>query len=62
MVVLLLPVLYALSIGPFYWLVNHHYLSDQIGAIYLPLAWIAEQWPAAGDVIRTYLDWWGPAI
>jgi hypothetical protein len=66
--VLLLLAGYVLSIGPVYWLVNRDYLpweSDRLyllenDRLYLPLWWVGERWPAAGDALQSYLDWWAP--
>jgi hypothetical protein len=55
-----LPVGYVLSIGPAYWLAWHRYLPWPYSHLYAPVAWTCENWPAADDAIRRYLDWWVP--
>jgi len=37
-IVLALPALYVLSVGPMIWLVNHNYISPE-GNFYVPLQW-----------------------
>ena len=54
-------VLYALSIGPFYWeWYKSRYVdgSSVLAAFYLPLVWIAEVVPPFGEWMNWYIHLW----
>jgi hypothetical protein len=59
--VLLLPVLYALSIGPTVWLAEHGHLSeptmDALEIFYAPLGW-AESDSAFSRAVTWYINLW----
>lgn len=53
---LLLPVLYALSIGPAYWLMQHNRISiDAYASFYSPLAPLADFYPPFDNFLEWYL-------
>jgi hypothetical protein len=53
----LLAVGYPLSIGPAVWLEKHLNLPDEMGAIYKPLVWLADQSDLLGGVLYVYLSY-----
>lgn len=54
LVALGLPVLYALSVGPFIWLVDHGYLPESLAVVYTPLGLLVE----SSDWMRAAADWY----
>ncbi len=56
-VLMLLPVVYAIGFGPAVWLHKRDVAPEAIEAIYNPLIWAAE---AVGqeDRLEQYADWW----
>jgi hypothetical protein len=57
LVVVLLPALYVASLGPAVWLLDHHLVSPQpVLVIYWPLEMLAQESPAARDVLTWYAD------
>ena len=58
-VVIVLPVLYVLSLGPGVWLDNHGYLSDAADMIYWPLDKLYDQWQPAHAFFDWYVELWG---
>lgn len=55
---LLLPVGYVLSVGPFFWLVKHRYLDNSVGVVYVPLGMLRIHCPPFKAVLDPYTDWW----
>jgi hypothetical protein len=53
-VVLGLPVLYVLSVGPFVWLVERQILPASVSIIYAPLGMLVE----SSDWLREAADWY----
>jgi hypothetical protein len=53
--VVVVPVLYALGLGPMCWLVEKHHLPEEAMVIYLPLQYLPRDLQA--PVIR-YIEWW----
>jgi hypothetical protein len=58
MILLLLPVLYVLSIGPVYWLVDMDYISSNVYVIYRPLHYLPD---TITYPIDYYLNWLTPS-
>ena len=59
--VLLVPSLYVLSIGPAVWLMANEYISEQPALrFYDPLEEFARSFPVAGEWIRWYVSLWRP--
>lgn len=60
-----LPMLYVLSVGPVVWMVHSGFISQTmlpvIGAIYAPLEWVAQNVPVVGPALDRYVRWWQPA-
>ena len=57
-VLVLLPILYFLSIGPALWLTNREMISDSFfKTVYAPLLW-ARQWKPFGEVLQRYVWLW----
>jgi hypothetical protein len=56
--VLALPVLYVLSVGPALWLVAHEWIDETCVAAYAPLDWASEHSTIAHDWLNSYLLWW----
>jgi hypothetical protein len=54
LVALGLPVLYALSVGPFVWLVDRGYLPESLVVIYMPLELLVE----SSDWFRAAAEWY----
>jgi hypothetical protein len=63
-VLILVPVLYVLSIGPAAWLVNTGRLNGDEGSVtvrfYTPLIWAAECCPPVDDSLQWYVSFWEP--
>jgi hypothetical protein len=59
-IVMLLPVLYVLSIGPVVFLRDRCYLpgADSIMLVYYPLDWSASASPALTHLFNSYLELW----
>jgi hypothetical protein len=58
-----LPMLYVLSIGPVFWLANENGQIEHLWVIetaYWPLGWTAENVPAVGPALDSYVQWWSP--
>jgi|GEM_PF-2607504 len=58
-----LPVLYALSIGPFFWAIAHEYISYErfvyfMDTFYLPLDRLAENWEPLERLLTLYIGLW----
>lgn len=59
-VLCLLPVLYALSMGPVNWLVTNDYVdSDRVRWFYVPLIYLAENNTLAAKLFVWYLSLFG---
>jgi hypothetical protein len=58
-VVLFLPILYVLSIGPAAWLHDRGYLSNEVGIVYTPLGLLAEHCEPARQTLVWYVRLWG---
>jgi len=54
-------VLYVLSLGPAWRLNVHGYLSDEIGIIYMPIFYLAENATFLQEPIVWYLELWVPS-
>ncbi len=57
----LYSVLYALSIGPFYWSwYKSRFVggSSMLAAIYMPLVWVADAVPPFGEWMNWYIHLW----
>ena len=54
LVALGLPLLYALSVGPFVWLVNHEYVPESCAVVYVPLGMLVE----SSDILREAAEWY----
>lgn len=63
-VLVLLPVLYVLSVGPVARLADNGLIDQKwntvLGTIYWPLDWTANNVPVVGPAIITYVEWWQP--
>ena len=58
-VIVTLPVLYVLGIGPATLLANHFdETQDFVGMVYLPLAFVAEYCKPVEDAMNWYVDLW----
>jgi len=60
--VVLLPILYVLSIGPFVWLTYHGYLylsDDAFTVVYGPLLYLHDNCKPIGDALEWYARLWG---
>jgi ABC-type sulfate transport system permease component len=59
-VLVLLPMLYVLSIGPVFWLQVTGRIGESrvLKAVYSPLYWTLNNVPVAGHAIATYMGWW----
>ena len=56
---LLLPLLYLLSIGPALWLLKEGYFpGPAFGRVYYPLTWLSEKSQWFGEAIGWYMDFW----
>jgi hypothetical protein len=63
LVLIVLPTLYVLSIGPAYWLVDGGQLSLATWlTFYWPLITLSDQNEEVRRLLATYLDWWGPNL
>ena len=65
LVLLLLPLLYVLSIGPVVWLHGRGMMSPAITnaaeTIYEPLDWAAQRSALVEQPLSAYVEWWQPA-
>ena len=60
--VVVLPLLYILSIGPAIWLLQSGYVGDEmIGAFYLPVIALHDNVPAIGHVLEKYVEFFEPS-
>jgi uncharacterized membrane protein len=63
-ILVLLPMLYVLSVGPIIWMVHSGFISDSsvsvLGEFYRPLEWVTNKVPVIGPAIDTYANWWQP--
>ena len=58
-VLLLLPILYALSSGPLLWLtVNRRFPAWLWNTVYRPLTFCRDVVPGFHELFQAYLDWW----
>ena len=53
----LLPLLYVLSVGPVVWLADHGYVGEWVGNIYRPLLVLARN---GVEPLRAYIEFWSP--
>jgi len=51
----LVAVLYVASIGPVCWLVEKHYLPEEVTAIYAPHVYLSEEHQR---LLGKHVDWW----
>ena len=62
LLLVLLPILYVLSIGPAIWLHDHGFmpgpLEDIAEAVYTPLVWAASLSPALEAPLDFYIELW----
>ncbi len=62
-IVIALPVLYVLSIGPVLWVIEkqmHGFIASGLfQTFYYPLGWLADHWPAFNSALNVYLYLWG---
>jgi len=56
----LLPVLYVLSVGPAVWLSSHDYVST--GPLYYPLGWVSERCGPFRDALTWYMSLFVPSM
>ena len=57
--VLAVPILYVLSIGPMGWLVVHEIVSEDVfEKFYLPLLYLFSLSESGMSMLRSYIDWW----
>ena len=54
---ILVPVLYVMSSGPVFWLVEKHHLPEQAVAIYIPLLGLSGE---PDRLLQSYWNWWVP--
>lgn len=57
----LAPVLYILSIGPFFWVVvwlKSTNLGEFAQYVNFPIFWASRQWEVVGNVLRLYVYFW----
>lgn len=56
--ILCLPLLYVLSLGPAVWLVNHEYLDLSLAQrIYWPLEMVVERFDWLQPAVQWYVSW-----
>ncbi len=64
-VLIVLPMLYVLSIGPVVWLAHSGLISPSLAPAlefaYSPLKWVADNVPILGPAINGYVELWRPA-
>jgi hypothetical protein len=53
-----LPMIYVLSLGPAYWLVAHYPAWGVITPLYAALQRLLSYWPAADQAMFWYLGFW----
>jgi hypothetical protein len=61
-VLVLLPVVYALALGPLVWLNDRGYLgaaAGVLGFLYAPLDWLHQSSPTAKAFLDWYVSLWG---
>lgn len=59
MLLLALPALYVLSIGPAAWLFEREYISQlPLEVIYTPITLVADYCPPVADGLERYVDLW----
>ena len=57
LVLIALPILYVLSLGPAVWLMEHNYLDRETARhIYYPLIFAAESIPLVRSVMQWYME------
>jgi hypothetical protein len=52
------PPAYVLSVGPYYWLLGHGYISASVEVIYFPLALVCHLLPPLHDAVEWYVSLW----
>ena len=61
-VIIALPLLYVLSIGPMIYLTKKGYLpesiADKMETFYQPLGWLADHTSLVGEPLDAYAGWW----
>jgi hypothetical protein len=62
-IIVMVPLLYVLSVGPAAWLCNNGALSKHtehvLGEIvYMPLFAVCEWFPVCGKLVESYMLWW----
>lgn len=58
--VFVLPLLYAASFGPYWWLATRGFVSKQYaGSAFAPLKWASEQSPTTYSALIWYANLWG---
>ena len=58
-VVLLLPVVYVLSIGPAFWLMEHGYASSSVWEYtYYPVFWLSSKSELGRRLLEWYINLW----
>ena len=59
LILLLLPVLYVLAIGPAHWLMDHGYISQStFDAVYWEFIVVVKKFPSAQQILVWYIDLW----
>ncbi|MCI0358688.1 MAG: hypothetical protein L0211_09415 [Planctomycetaceae bacterium] len=65
-VLVLLPLLYVLSVGPFVWMAGSGWIGQSwmpvAETVYEPLNWAANDVPVIGEAIQSYAKWWEPPM
>ena len=58
-VLIVLPMLYMLSVGPAVWMATSGRMNPKtLNAIYSPVEWTAKRIPGGGDALLWYVRWW----
>ena len=64
-VLVVLPMIYVLSLGPVVWLAHSGFISPTLAPalefVYSPLKWVADNVPILGPAINGYVEMWRPA-
>jgi hypothetical protein len=65
-VLVLLPMLYVLSVGPVAWMITGGRIDPSwkpaVDVAYTPLEWVAEHVPVVGPAIQGYVELWVPVM